>query len=150
MASHLSPLVAVLVVLVTVGLIWLNRGRDALSILQTRFRASHTPEGPLVECEVRFPLTEMPTPCVAHASEAGLYLFSTKEMVTKWRWTRNIPFIKQQVWIPWSELDYRRAGFPMENWLRFDIRNTKGTFFIKQAVALELLRAAGQPLSKVE
>jgi hypothetical protein len=146
MASHLSPVVVALVALVALGLMWLNRGRDARAILQKRFRTSQAPDGPLTECEVRFPLAELSTPCVAHASEAGLYLVSSKEQVAKWRWNNNVPFLKEQVLIPWSELHYYRARVPMQSWLRFDIRNTKATFFFRESVALGLLSAAGRPL----
>jgi hypothetical protein len=146
MASHLSTVVVALVALAALGLMWLNRARDTRAILQSRFRTSQAPDGPLTECEVRFPLAESSTPCVAHASEAGLYLFSSKEQVAKWRWNNNVPFLREQVLIPWSELHYYHARVPMQSWLRFDIRNTKATFFFRESVALELLRAAGQPL----
>jgi hypothetical protein len=94
---------------------------------------------------VRFPLATGSTPCVAHASEVGLYLFTPPEMLRKWRWVNNIPFLKRPVFIPWSQLEYRCASFPARNWLRFDIRNTKATFFVRRTVALVLLRMAGRP-----
>jgi hypothetical protein len=47
---------------------------------------------------------------------------------------------------PWSQLEYRQARFPARGWLRFDIRGSKATFFMRRSVGLELLRAAGQPL----
>jgi hypothetical protein len=146
MASHLSALVIALVMLAALGLICLNRGRDTRAILQNRFRASQAPDGALTECEVRFPLGELPTPCVAHASEVGLYLVSSTEQVAKWRWNNNVPFLKQPTFIPWTELHYYRARAPLQSWLRFDIRNTKATFFVCETVALELLRAAGWPM----
>ena len=66
---------------------------------------------------------------------------------SKWRWNNNVPFLREQVLIPWSELHYYHARVPMQSWLRFDIRNTKATFFFRESVALELLRAAGQTAS---
>ena len=145
MSSHLSPWAAVVMVLVTVGLIWINRNRDARTILRDQFGASGAPDGLPIECEVRFPLANGSTPCVAHAGEVGLYLFTPPEMVPKWRWVNNIHFLKQPVFIPWSQLDYRCASFPAGDWLRFDIRDTKATFFVRRTVALELLRLAGRP-----
>ena len=145
MSSHLSPWAAVVMVLVAVGLIWINRNRDARSILHDRFGASGPPDGLPIECEVRFPLAGGPTPCVAHASEVGLYLVTPPEVLRTWRWVNNIPFLKRPVFIPWSQLEYRCASFPARRWLRFDIRNTKATFFVRQTVALELLRRAGRP-----
>ena len=150
MATHLSPLAAALLVLVTVGLIWLNRKRDTRVILRDRFRTAQVPGDPLTECEVRFPLDDLPTPCVAHASAAGLYLVSSREQIAKRRWGNPVPLLKQQVLIPWPELHYYRARFPLQSWLRFDIRNTKATFFVRESVAMELLRAAAQPLPATE
>ncbi len=146
MATPLSPLIAILVVLATVGLIWLSRARNARAILQARFRTSHAPVSPLIPCDVRFPLDELSTPCVAHASPAGLYLVTPPDQIAKWHWGRNTPFLKQPVLIPWTQLHYYPAKFPMRNWLRLDIRSTQATFFIRENVAVELLRAAGQPV----
>ena len=147
MSSNLSPSAAVALLLVAVGLILINRKRDTLSILESRFRAADPPEGlPAVECDIRFPLAEVSTPCVAQVSQEGLYLISTQEQIAKRRWVINVPLLKQQVFIPWSELDYHRARFPMRNWFRFDLHNTKACFFVRHSVATELLHAAGRPL----
>jgi hypothetical protein len=147
MSSNLSPSAAAALLLVAVGLILINRKRDAWSILKTQFRATNPPDGlPAVECEIRFPLAEVSTPCVAQVSQDGLYLISSQEQIAKRRWVINVPFLKQQVFIPWSELDYHRARFPMRNWFRFDLHNTKACFFVRHSVAAELLHAAGRPL----
>jgi hypothetical protein len=151
MFSNLSPSTAVALLLVAAGLILINRNRDTLSILETRFRATNPPEGlPAVECEIRLPLAEVSTPCVAQVSQEGLYLISTQEQITKPRWVINVPFLKQQIFIPWSELEYRRARFPMRNWFRFDLHNTKACFFVRQSVATELLRAANRPVPTLQ
>jgi hypothetical protein len=146
MATHISPWIVVLVLLITIALIWLSKRHDARAILQNRFPAPRAPDGPLTECEVRFPLDESPTPCMAHAGTSGLYLASSPVQVARRRWGRNTPLLQQAVLVPWPDLDYYPARFPLQGWLRLDIRGTKATFFIRETIATGLLQAAGQPI----
>ena len=147
MATHISPWIAVLGLLIAIALIWLSRRHDARAILQNRFPASRAPDSPLTECEVRFPLDELPTPCMAHAGTSGLYLVSSPVQVARRRWGRNTPLLQQAVLVPWPDLDYYPARFPLQGWLRLDIRGTKATFFIRETAAAGLLHAAGRPIS---
>jgi hypothetical protein len=150
MASHLPIFMIFAVLVVAAFLMVINFKRDTRAILQKQFPAPDTPDGPMTVCELRFPLAEVSTPCVAHASKAGLFMVSTKEEMAKWRWVNNVPYLKQPVFIPWSRLDPYRARFPMRNWVRFDIRGTKATFFMRQDPAVELLRIGAQPLPSME
>jgi hypothetical protein len=148
LVADLDPRLAALFLLIIFGfVIWIDLKRDGRSLLQSQYLSPFMPAEPYVECDIRFPLDEMSTRCLASASKAGLYLVSPTEAISKWRWTNNTPLLRQPVMIPWSELIYGRARFPMHNWIRFGIQNTKATFFIRKAAAIKLLESAGRTLN---
>jgi hypothetical protein len=147
-------LAAVAVAAFAALLMWINYVRDTRRVLVKLFAARETPDGALVDCELRFPLYEVSIFCRAHAGETGLYMErapDAPDVGTKGAGTRRGRFshrgdLDRPVFIPWWRLEHRRARFPMRGWVRFDIVNTKSSFFLRDAKALELLRAAGRTL----
>ncbi|HYM03143.1 MAG TPA: hypothetical protein VET85_09370, partial [Stellaceae bacterium] len=93
-----------------------------------------------------FPIGEATTPCQVRATRAGWYMVSPAEALAKRHWISGVPLLEQPVLIPWAQLEYRRAKFPLFRWLRFDIPTAKVTFFVRTSVALNLLREADRPL----
>ena len=128
-------------------LVWRMAKSNGRSILQREFAAVHDPGGPYTACKVRFPIEEMSTPVIVRVTLAGWYMVSPPEEVAKWSWTNNVPYLREPVFISWSQLQYAPANFPMSRWIRFDVVGTKVLFFVRKDVALPLLREAGRPLS---
>ncbi len=141
-----TALISILAALGFVLMFWVCRRHDTLGILQRDFAASQTPQGELLACQVRFPLAEMPTPIIAQATRAGWYMVTPPEEIAKWRWTNNTPFLRQPVFIPWSQLRYAPARFPMHRWIRFDVTGTRQLFFVPRDAAMTLLSAAGRSI----
>src|ERR1700744_1743579 len=126
-------------------LMWITAVRDTRSVLLRLFAARETPDGALIDCELRFPLYKVSTLCRAHAGETGLYMVGVPgaaDAGTRRGWFSNRGDLDRPVFIPWWRLEHRRARFPMQGWIRFDIVNTRSSFFLRDAKALELLRAA--------
>ena len=125
------------------AIIYFGRKRDARLIALGKYATTRAPSGPARVCEVRFPGYDYPTPCVAHSSDAGLYLYSSEEQMRKvYGTTGRPPLIKTPVCIPWSDMTYRSASLPLVGMMRFDLTADKATFFIKRDIAEQLLRDA--------
>jgi hypothetical protein len=144
--TTLSPAAAALMIIVTSALIWFSARRDGRLILQKQFAATVDPGGPYTACEIRFPMAEVSTPCMAQVTAEGLYLFSPEELRATWSLVNNVPFLSKAVFIPWTLLTYGPAKFPMGKWVRFDVTSAKTLFFMRREAALSLLQAAGKSL----
>ena len=146
----MAPFLAMVAVAAVAALLmWINHVRDTRRVLVKLFAAHETPDGALVDCELRFPLYEVSTMCRAHAGQTGLYMAGAADAAdaaTKRGWFSHRGDLDRPVFIPWWRLEHRRGRFPMQGWIRFDIVNTKSSFFLRDAKALELLRAAGRTL----
>jgi hypothetical protein len=125
-------------------LMWINAVRDTHAVLVRLFTAREAPEGALIDCELRFPLYDAATACRAHAGATGLYMAGVPGVGARRGWFAHCGDLDRPVFIPWWRLEYRRARFPMRGWVRFDILNTKSSFFLRDTMALELLRANGR------
>jgi hypothetical protein len=140
-----SPVGAVMVIFIA-GLMWWSGKLNARWILEKRFPATTDPGGPYTECEIRFPTADVPTPCMVRVTPEGWYMFTPQEMRATWRWVNNVPFLRKPVFIPWASLECSEAKFPMRDWLRFDVKQTRAIFFVRKNVGLPLLEAAQRPL----
>lgn len=144
---QVSPYLLLPVVIAFFGFQLLAARWNAYFVLREKCLARAAPGGTLLECEVRFPEFAIGTPCVAQGSDAGLYLASTDEQVKRWNWTSQARYdIKKPVLVPWADLEYRYASFPAQGDMRFDLKGTKATFFIRKDVAIQLLQMANRPL----
>ncbi|MBE1160804.1 hypothetical protein [Dyella acidiphila] len=140
------PAVVAILMLAVATIMWRASKYSARGILQRQFKATFDPGGPYIECGVRFVLDDMPAPCAVRTTREGWYMV-TPDAMRKWpNWSNNVAFLKQAVFIPWASLDYYRAKSPMSNWVRFDVKGTKATFFVKWDDALSLLQSGGMPL----
>lgn len=140
-----SPSIVVLCVIAVAAIIGWSARQNGRYILQRQFRASFDPGAPYTECDVRFVLDELSTPCAVRTTREGWYMATPVAARKRWRWSNNTPFLRQPVFIPWAALHYHQAKFPMRNWTRFDVKGTRATFFVKHDVALSLLQAGGMP-----
>jgi hypothetical protein len=145
MIEH-SLLPAIALALVTGVLMWIGVKRSARRILQQQFTTDIDPGGPLVECEIRFVADEASTPCGVRLTPAGWYMCRPPSAVARRYSISGVPYLKRPVLIPWTLLEYHYGRFPLRGWLRFDVPSAKATFFIRQRVAMDLLRDAGRPL----
>lgn len=137
---------SVAILIVIAAAFWLGARWNARWILERQFAAATDPGGPYTECEIRFPTADVPTPCMVRVTREGWYMFTPPEMRAQWRWVNNVPFLRKAVFIPWASLAYSQAKFPMRDWLRFDVKQTRAVFFIRKNVGLPLLEAAGRSL----
>jgi hypothetical protein len=141
--SNIDPkVVALIAPIIFIFVIWVNVQRNARRIVQTQYSSHVMAPTPSIECHVRFLIDEMSTPCLASVDSAGLYLVSPDKAISKSSWLNDIPLLRNPVMIPWSDLDIRRAKFPMHNWIKFEIRGTKAVFFIRKVPAVKLLASA--------
>lgn len=144
--SSLSPIGAALAVTAVIAIVAYAASRDPKRILLRDFAAVIEPEGEKTACEIRFPTEDAATPCAVQATPAGWYMVTPQPVLAKYGgWLSAVPLLPRPVFIPWSALHYRRASFPLANWLKFEIRSAQVTFFVRRSVALELLRNAGRP-----
>jgi hypothetical protein len=148
MGSNTSLLIPVLVALGFALTFWLGRKHDSRRILQQDFAAPGAPYGELVPCKVRFPLDEMSTPIVAKATPAGWYMVSPPDEVAQWRYTNNVPYLRQAILIPWSRLRCAPAKFPMHRWVKFTVAGTRLLFFVPKDAATTLLSQAGRTIGQ--
>ena len=147
MSNSVSLLAIVALVLVWAGCVWILRPLQSRRNLQRQFRAAIEPDGPFVQCKVRFAPDEGSTPCIAKATRAGLYMVSPKETLAKRSWlSYSVYYLTEPVLIPWSVLKYRRSIYPLWGGIKFDVPSAKATFYIRRKLAIELLRQGGQPI----
>lgn len=139
------PITVALMMLAVVAIIGWAAKYNGRRILQRQFKASFDPGGPYTECDVRFVLDDLPTPCMVRASREGWYMFTSDSVRKGWRWNNNTAFLSQPVFVPWASLDYYGAKFPMSDWTRFDVKGTKATFFVRSDVTMSLLQLGGMP-----
>jgi hypothetical protein len=143
--TEMSPLAALVLALVTAFLIWFGVKRSARRILEQQFSTDIDPAGPLVECQVRFVPDEASTPCGVRSTPDGWYMCRPPSAIARRYSISGVPFLKRPMLIPWPLLEYHYARFPLHRWLRFDVPSAKATFFVRQNVAMDLLRDAGRP-----
>lgn len=134
------------ILIIMAAAFWLGARWNARWILERQFPAASDPGGPYTECEIRFPAADVPAPCMVRVTREGWYMFTPSEMRARWRWVNNVPFLSKAVFIPWTSLACSEAKFPMRDWLRFDVKQTRAIFFIRKNVGLPLLEEAGRPL----
>jgi hypothetical protein len=140
-----SPIAVVLMMLVVAAIMWWGGKYNGRAILQRQFKATFDPGGPYTECDVRFVTDDMPAPCVVRATREGWYMVTPESMRKRPNWSNNVALLKRPVFIPWESLDYYRAKFPMGDWIRFDVKRTRATFFVRRDVTMPLLQAGGRP-----
>jgi hypothetical protein len=148
----MSIIVTLLPVIVLV-LVWVAVARVIVPLqsrhnLEQQFPAAIEPDGPFLECNVRFIPDEASTPCIAKATPAGLYMVSPKEALAKRHWVTGplLCYLDEPVLIPWSALEYQRSKFPLWGGIRFDVPSANATFFVRRKAAVELLRQGGRPI----
>jgi hypothetical protein len=123
--------------------IWRNDERR----LKRDFAAAHPFAGPLEPCRIRFPLGEAQTDCLVGADGAGLYLTSSEEARARSRWSihwRHYYVLRTPLFIPWEQLEYAQARFPLKQSVRFAVPVNKAVFFMPRAAAERLLQRAGR------
>jgi len=116
--------------------------------LKRDFAAAHPFAGPLEPCLIRFPLGEAQTDCLVGADGAGLYLTSSEEALARSRWSfqyRHYDVLRTPLFIPWEQLEYAQAKFPLKQNVRFTVPANQATFFMPRAAAERLLQRAGRP-----
>jgi hypothetical protein len=143
----LSPIIAIAVAILAAVLMVRAYRADTRRLLQKQFAVSKGPDASCVPCKIRFPNTETATPCVVRATNEGWYMVTPEEISQRRHFLNNLPCLQQAVLIPWSSLEYGHAKFPMQNWLRFDVKSPRSVFFVERDSALKLLESAGRPMS---
>jgi hypothetical protein len=144
MHTYSAPVVIVLIIGV-VALMWWSAGRNGRRIVERQFKATQDPGGPYTECDVRFVLDDLPTPCTVRTTREGWYMVTPAWMRKQPNWNNNLAILRQPVFIPWAALDYYPAKFPLRDWTRFDVKGTRAIFFVRNDVALSLLQAGSMP-----
>ena len=142
-----DAIVTIILFLFAGVIVYFARKRDARLIFRSKYAADQAPSGPARVCEIGFPASEVSTPCIAHSSAAGLYIYSSEDQMRKVYGVDLEPsFLKTPVCIPWSDMRYRRAPPPLVDMMRIDLTADKATFFIKRDIAEQLLRDAGKSI----
>jgi hypothetical protein len=91
---------------------------------------------------------EAKTDCVLGANREGLYISSSAEAIARHQWwTLNHRYyvIRTPILIPWDQLQYAQAKFPLKQSVRFTVPSNKATFFVPRETAELLLNRAGRP-----
>lgn len=104
--------------------------------------------GVLEKCLIRFPAGEAKTDGMLGANSEGLYLSSSAEaieMSKRWMGKRYY-VVRTPILIPWDQMQYCEAKFPLQEYVRFTVPSNKATFFVPRETADLLLGRAGRRL----
>jgi hypothetical protein len=149
-AVMLNILGIVLCVGAMIAAIVYMRYRDPIGLLSRAYACEQHFDGNLVECYVSFPISEAKTHCALGATRDGLYLsppISTAKAKSSKPWLQGGYPMRTAILIPWDQLQYRRAGFPLHRQLRVDVPSINATFFVPRTVGEPLLERAGKEIS---
>jgi hypothetical protein len=149
-AAMLNILGIVLCVGAMIAALVYIRYRDPIGLLSRAYACEQHFDGILVECYVSFPISEAKTHCALGATREGLYMsppIGRAEAKSSMPWLQGGYPMRAAILIPWDQLHYRRAGFPLHKQLRFDVPSINATFFVLRTVGEPLLERAGRRIS---
>lgn len=94
------------------------------------------------ECNLRFANSEDSNPCFVGADQFGLYLLARPGEKTSW-WRHRRRSLKQNYYIPWSDLEWRAGRMFLEDCIWFNIPSRRIYFYLPKEVGEHLLTDAG-------
>jgi hypothetical protein len=132
-----------------IGALVYMRYRDPIGMLSRAYACEKPFEGDLVECYISFPISEAKTHCALGATREGLYMsppIGAPRTKGPMPWLQGGYPMRTAILIPWHQLQYRSAGFPLHRQLRLDVPSINATFFVPRTIGEPLLESAGKKL----
>ena len=138
------------VFLILAFLLFVQRFNPRLRLEKT-FYCSEAFRGNCYECRViGLSFSDGHAICSIGANTSGMYMsrpsnLSRNSWALSWKYGPNIPdLLRNPVFIPWENLQYRRTRVVFKEYMRFDLALLKISFILPLPVAKNLLADAGR------